>query len=148
MTLWRTRTARAAAAMATMALGACSSGGGPLVTTASGTRDDPGTTRDQPPSARDTPGGQCLACGITYRCTSPDSPGQSQDVQLSGSTCTPALIDVVCSGVLFSGGAPCTGGGGGAFTCGSTTCAPVQSSQPSPQPTGQGSGGGVVVDAG
>lgn len=146
-----TRGAALTLAGATLAVAACGGGSGPLVTTGSSTRDDPGTTRDTPPATADLPGGPCIQCGVSYRCTSTDASNgnRNQNVEVPPSMCTPAAIDLVCSGAVFQGGAPCTGGGGGPFTCGSVTCVP-EGAQPSPQPpSGQGGGGGTVtVDAG
>jgi hypothetical protein len=63
---------------------------------------------------------------VNYNCSgsvfAAQSGGQFQ-LSTSGGTCVKALIDLVCSGALFSASG-CTGGGGGPFTCGSTTCSP------------------------
>jgi hypothetical protein len=104
---------------------ACSGGSGPLVTNSSGQRETPPSTRDVPPGTRDSPNSGCIQCEVMYKCTFPG--GFSQQIQLRSAdgTCAPAVIDLVCSGAPFN--APgCSGGGGGPFTCGDTTCAPVQ----------------------
>jgi len=141
-------------------LASCAAGSGPLVTYSATGREDPGTTRDTPPSTRDDTAGSCIACDVNYNC---NGPGQSSSgsecvqgncavsvptqfgaggIELStdGGTCIWGLIDFVCSGVLF-GATGCTGGGGGAFTCGDTTCTPgpAQSAvivTPEPTPIG------------
>jgi hypothetical protein len=118
-----------------MVLVACGGGAGPLVSTNGGTgRDDPGSTRDTPPVSSDNANSDCLSCDVTYEC--PNS-GFSSGLSLSSSdgTCTQTLVNVVCSGALFGTG-PCTGGGGGAFTCGDVTCTPEQQGLP-PQPGGE-----------
>jgi hypothetical protein len=111
-----------------MGLAGCAASGdtGELVTSASVGRDTPGATRDTPPSTRDDPTSACIACDVNYDCSgsvfAAQSGGQFQ-LTTSGGTCVKALIDLVCSGALFSA-TGCTGGGGGPFTCGSTTCSP------------------------
>jgi hypothetical protein len=129
-------------------LSACGGGGGPLVSTTGGGRDDPGSTWDQPPNGRDSTGNACIECNVAYSCTSGPQPGNGQNgsgttsIDLSTATgqCTPAVIDLVCSGALF-GADGCTGGGGGPFTCGSVTCSPVQMQLP-PGSAGFGADGG------
>jgi hypothetical protein len=111
--------------MSALWLVACG-GGGPLVTTSSTGRDDPGLTRDDPGATRDSPtsdtgASDCIVCDVVYAC--PQSSLQSMTLSTSGGTCTAALIDLVCSGALF-GAASCSVGGGGAFTCGTVTCTP------------------------
>jgi len=146
------------AALAMWVLAACGSGGGPAVSTGTGTRDDPGTTRDTPPTTRDdtsggstgsgTPGGaSCVECNVQYQCSGGIAQNSPTQLELSTSqgTCTQIYINLVCSGVLF-GASGCSGGGGGAFTCGSVTCTPEAQQQPQP---GQGQGGGASqADAG
>ena len=107
-----------------VALSACSGGSGELVTNAAGGRDDPGATREPPPSSGDNPGGSCIVCDVNYDCSGP-APFGGSSLQLStgGGTCLPSLINVLCSGALFNASG-CTGGGGGPFTCGDTTCSP------------------------
>ena len=111
-----------------MCLAGCVGSGdtGELVTSASLGRDDPGTTSDTPPSTRDDPTSACIACDVNYDCSgsmfAAQSGGQFQ-LSTSAGTCVKALIDLVCSGTLFSA-TGCSGGGGGPFTCGSTTCSP------------------------
>ena len=99
---------------------------GELVTSASEGRDNPGATGDTPPSTQDNPTSACIACDVNYECSgsvfAAQSGGQFQ-LSTSGGTCVKALIDLVCSGALFSA-TGCSGGGGGPFTCGSTTCSP------------------------
>jgi hypothetical protein len=116
-------------------------GGGPLVTTTSGDgRDDPGTTRDTPPSTSDNAGGgDCLVCDVVYDCPNAGNLGNGLSLNTSDGTCTQNLINVVCSGSLF-GTAPCTGGGGGPFTCGSITCTPEVQSGSSGGSSGSSSG--------
>jgi hypothetical protein len=117
------------------ALFACGSGSGPLVTTAAEGRDSPGVSWDQPPSTRDGTGSNCIACDVEYGCTGTQAQGTTS-LELSTSTgqCTQTLIDLVCSGALF-GASSCSGGGGGAFTCGKVTCTP-QMAQQTPLPGG------------
>ncbi|MGO9839114.1 MAG: hypothetical protein ACLP1X_33440 [Polyangiaceae bacterium] len=106
-------------------LAACTAGSGSLVTYAPAGRDDPGTTRDVPPSTRDNPAGPCIVCDVNYDCSGPSSALGDGGIELSTSdgTCVQELIDVVCSGALFNASG-CSGGGGGPFTCGDTTCSP------------------------
>jgi len=123
-----------------LVLVACGGGAGPLVSSSGGSgRDDPGSTRDTPPGTSDNANSDCLSCDVIYDC--PNS-GIGNGLTLSSSegTCTQALINVVCSGALFGTG-PCTGGGGGTFTCGDVTCTPEQQLPPQP-------GGGVDFDSG
>jgi hypothetical protein len=111
-----------------MCLAGCVGSGdtGELVTSASVGRDNPGATGDTPPSTRDEPTSACIACDVNYDCSgsmfAAQSGGQFQ-LSTSAGTCVKALIDLVCSGALFSA-TGCTGGGGGPFTCGGTTCSP------------------------
>jgi hypothetical protein len=109
---------------------ACGSGGGPLVTTTGSGDQGAGSTRDQPTGGRDDPNGDCLACDVTYSCPG-YSGGSGFSLSSSGGECTQTLINFVCSGALF-GTPKCSGGGGGAFTCGSITCTPQQSQQQTP----------------
>ena len=149
---------------ASVAVSACGGGPGPLVTVGTEQRDDPGTTRDPPPNPRDVPGGACVVCDVNYHCTGPTSGvlGQNGEISLSTSSgmCQKALIDLLCSGALFNA-MSCTGGGGGAFTCGSTTCSPMAAqgmsgfvSTPTSPPTGgvaassSSSSGGPILDGG
>jgi len=119
------------------ALTACGNGGGPLVSTTGGSRDDPGSTWDRPPNGRDSTGNACIECNVPYSCTGGPGTGGGQngsgttsiDLSTANGQCTAALIDLVCSGALF-GADGCTGGGGGPFTCGSVTCSPVQTLPP------------------
>ncbi len=122
-----------------VALSACSGGSGELVTNVAGGRDDPGATRDPPPSSGDNPGGACIVCDVNYDCSGP-APFGGSNLQLStgGGTCLPSLINVLCSGALFNASG-CTGGGGGPFTCGDTTCSPGSSQ------SNMFSGGGPVA---
>jgi hypothetical protein len=122
---------------------ACGGGGGPLVTVTSGGREDPGNTRDQPPDTRDEIGGNCLQCDVQYVC-SPTANQTTIELSSSQGTCTQALIDLVCGGSLF-GASSCSGGGGGAFTCGNVTCSPAQQSFPGGQ---GGTPSGGFADAG
>jgi len=117
---------------------ACGSGGGPLVTTTTEGRQDPGSTRDTPPPTRDGVGAQCILCDVDYRCNV-DGGLQSISLSSQGGTCVPSLIDLICSGQLF-GAQSCSGGGADGFTCGSVTCVPREQQQPQPQPGGSGSG--------
>lgn len=119
----------AAVAAVCGSLVACGSGSGPLVTTTTEGRDPPSTGRDTPPSSQDEPnasgggsGGDCISCDIDYSCS---GGGLSETISLSSADgeCTAALRSVVCSGAVF-GTAPCSGGGGGSFTCGAVTCTP------------------------
>jgi hypothetical protein len=117
------RLAGCVGAALTLLVGGCGAGSGPLVTTSTGTgRDDPGSTRDVPPVTSEGATGNCIVCDVVYDC--PDSTQTSLSLSTSDGTCTTALIDVICSGALF-GAASCTGGGGGAFTCGTVTCTPT-----------------------
>jgi hypothetical protein len=136
------------------ALLACSGGSGPPVTTSNQGRDNPGTTRDAPPNARDSTSSQggsggssnCIECDVSYTCTG--SPG-FQGISLSSGqgTCTAAIINSICSGGLFGTG-PCSGGGGGAFTCGNVTCSPeVQVGTPGTS-SGGAQGGGANGSSG
>jgi hypothetical protein len=130
-----------AGAAGVLGIAACGSGGGPLVTTTSTDgRDDPGSTYDQPPGTSDGTGGNCITCDVTYDCPNAGPVGNGISLSTSGGTCTQALIDVVCSGALF-GTPPCSGGGGGPFTCGSVTCTPEQQSS-------SGSSSGVATPGG
>jgi hypothetical protein len=106
-----------------LGLAACSGGAGPVVTTTAGGRDVPPAPRDTPPSTRDGVG-NCLVCDVNYECASGGS-GTTQTIELrtADGKCTDANIAIVCSGLPF-GASGCSGGGGGAFTCGSTTCVP------------------------
>ena len=120
---------------------ACGGGAGPLVTTTSGNgRDEPGTTRDTPPSTSDITGGDCLACDVTYECPNAGNLGNGISLSTSQGTCTQALINLICSGALFNT-APCSGGGGGSFTCGSITCTPQAQGLPGGVSNGGSSGG-------
>jgi hypothetical protein len=113
----------------------CGSGSGPLVTSTPQGRDDPGTTRDTPPASDDVgANGDCLVCDVAYQCTNTQLGGIS--LSSSAGECTAADIAVVCSGVFF-GASSCSGGGGGAFTCGQVVCTPVNVQQ-----GGSGGGGG------
>jgi hypothetical protein len=137
----------AGVALAIAPIVACGSGGGPLVTTTSDGRENPGPTRDAPPATRDSVGAQCIVCDVDYRC---NVDGGLQSITLSSKdgTCVPALIDLICSGELF-GAQSCSGGGAGGFTCGSVTCVPQQQQQPQPQPGGSGTPGQTgTADAG
>jgi hypothetical protein len=127
--------AGAVLALATGVAG-CDGGGVPVGSTSTGGREDPGSTRDTPPSSRDNIGSDCLVCDVTYVCQGPQNPG---NITLSthNGTCIQAAIDLVCSGAYF-GSTSCSGGAGGAFTCGDVTCVPEQGFQPG------GSGGGSV----
>lgn len=106
-----------------LGLAACSGGAGPVVTTTAAGRDVAPATRDTPPSTRDGIG-NCLVCDVNYDCTSDGSNGgQTLELRTADGRCTDANIAIICSGLPF-GASACSGGGGGAFTCGSTTCAP------------------------
>jgi hypothetical protein len=147
MTLRFARALAGALALGTAAAAVgCGGGSGPLVTTTSGGREDPGSTRDTPPSARDNPTSDCIECDVEYRCTTPGNRNVPTSIGLSSSngTCTQASINLVCSGALFGQNA-CAGGGGGPFTCGQTTCTPVS---PQPQPGPSQGNGTIGVDAG
>jgi len=114
---------------AAVGLAACSAGSGGLATYSPTGRDDPGSTRDPPPGTRDNPGGSCIVCDVSYKCSGPEftlSGAGGIELSTGGGTCTQALIELVCSGALFDASG-CTGGGGGPFTCGSTTCSPGSS---------------------
>jgi hypothetical protein len=113
----------------------------PVLTTATGGREDPGTTRETPPDTRDELSSDCLSCDVTYDCNGPNNPGSIHLSTVDGS-CLQPIIDLVCSGTLF-GTTACSGGGGGAFKCGDVTCVPAQQSQP-----GVGGGAGSVGDGG
>ena len=107
-----------------VALVGCSGGSGPLVTSTSAGRDSPPVTRDTPPATRDSVD-TCLLCDVRYDCTTLG--GQTMrglTLSTADGMCTPDSIALVCSGVTF-GATSCTGGGGGPFTCGATTCVPV-----------------------
>jgi hypothetical protein len=140
-----------------LVLAACNGGSGPLVTTSSSTgRDDPGSTYDTPPSTSDEQGGDCLACDVVYDCPGAGPIGDGITLSSSEGDCTPALIDVVCSGALFGTGA-CSSGGGGPFTCGDITCTPEETQPGTSNSGGSGfsggssassSGGNGTVDAG
>ena len=107
-----------------LALVGCSGGSGPLVTPTSAGRDPPPVVRDTPPTTRDAVG-NCLVCDVAYNCSMPG--GQTQrglTLSTADGMCTPDAIALVCSGITF-GATSCTGGGGGPFTCGATTCVPV-----------------------
>jgi hypothetical protein len=108
------------------------------------------------------PGGACIVCDVMYDCNGPTR-GQlnGNGIQLStaGGTCQKALIDLLCSGALFNA-TSCTGGGGGAFTCGETTCSPITQGNmtvvtvPGSPPSGgigassSSSSGGAFLDGG
>ena len=125
-----------------LVVAACGGGAGPLVTTTSGNgRDDPGATRDSPPATSDNANTDCLSCDVVYDCPNAGNLGNGVNLSTSGGTCTPTLINLVCSGGLFGTG-PCTGGGGGAFTCGSITCTPQAQSQPGGSSSSGGTPGG------
>jgi hypothetical protein len=133
-----------AAAMATalavigLALAACGSGAGPLVTTAGSGDQGAGSTYEAPTGGRDDPGGDCLSCDVTYDCPNYQG-GNGFELTSDDGECTQTLINFVCSGALFGTG-KCSGGGNGGFTCGNITCTPqVQVVQP---------GGNGSVDAG
>jgi hypothetical protein len=131
-------------AVAACVAAACGGGAGPLVTTTSEGRESPGTTRDTPPPTSDRQNSDdCLVCDVVYDCPNAGSLGNDFSLSSVGGTCLQRLVDVVCSGALF-GTPPCTGGGGGPFTCGSITCTPVQQGLP----PGTGSGGTGFADAG
>jgi hypothetical protein len=108
----------------TVGLWACAGGDGELVTSSAVGRDDPGVTRDPPPSTRDDPEGACIVCDVNYNCSGPAPFGGGQlELSTGDGSCLPSLIDALCSGAIF-GATGCTGGGGGPFTCGDTTCSP------------------------
>jgi hypothetical protein len=106
-------------------LPACAAGSGELVTYESLGRDDPGAPRDAPPSSQDNTSGACIQCDVSYDCSGSAFASRIGQLQLttSGGTCVKALIDLVCSGALF-GASGCSGGGGGPFSCGGSTCSP------------------------
>ena len=127
---------------------ACGGGAGPLVTTTSGNgRDDPGTTRDAPPPTSDNAGADCLSCDVVYECPNAGNLGNGISLNTSDGTCTQTLINLVCSGALF-GTPPCTGGGGGGFTCGSITCSPQAQALPGGSSSGGTQGGGAGLPDG
>jgi hypothetical protein len=151
-------TLRFVAAVA-MTVSACGSGAGPLATAELMGRDNPGTTRDPPPETRDTPGASCIVCDVPYQCNAPlqsgaptfPAGGTSIELSTSDGTCQRSLIDLVCSGTLFNA-TSCTGGGGDAFTCGSTSCAPTNETTTANTPTtgvpGTAPSAGGAVDGG
>jgi hypothetical protein len=110
-----------------LSVAGCTAGSGSLATYSAGGRDDPGSTRDSPPSERDNPSGACIVCDVSYSCTGTvlanTLGGSGLQLSTSGGTCVTDLVDLICSGALF-GASGCTGGGGGPFTCGNTTCSP------------------------
>lgn len=132
-----------------LVVGACGGGGGPLVTTTtSDGRDDPGSTYDQPPGTSDGTGGNCLVCDVVYDCPNAGPLGNGLTLSTSGGTCTQGLINAICSGAIF-GTAPCSGGGGGPFTCGNVTCTPeVRQSGSSSGFGGSGSSSGATPSGG
>jgi hypothetical protein len=131
-----------------LVVGACGGGAGPLVTTTTTDgRDDPGSTYDTPPSTSDGPGGNCLVCDVVYDCSNAGPLGSGLSLSTSGGTCTQGAINFVCSGALFGTG-PCTGGGGGPFTCGNVTCSPQVQSGSSSGFGGSGSSSGATPGGG
>jgi hypothetical protein len=105
-----------------LGLAACSGGAGPVVTTTAGGRDVAPATRDTPPTTRDGIG-NCLVCDVSYDCSDGSGGIQKRELRTADGMCTDTNIAIVCSGLPF-GASGCSGGGGGAFTCGSTTCVP------------------------
>jgi len=136
----RARATATALTFIALAIGACGgAGSGPLVTTSGAGDEGAGSTREPPTGGRDDPNGDCLSCDVTYDCPGYGG-GNGFSLSSADGQCTQTLLDLVCSGALFGTG-KCSGGGGGAFTCGDITCTPQVTQQQTPG-GGNGSDGG------